>query len=123
MWGLTEKKFRPEIEVFDQCQKLIGRDGAKGPVAIANRTNMHTGDQAMQSLISIGEAYADKIAQPSLTIYGTSAIAAPCSTQFVEKLTNEHEELAFDGFSHVDIDHKPEAIQASTNAVAEFFGR
>lgn len=100
-----------------------GRDGAKGPIAIPNYTNMHIGDQAMQSLISIGEAYADKIVQPSLTIYSKSAFTAICSTQFVEKLTNEHEELAFDEFSHVDFYYKPEAVKASTDAVAEFFSR
>lgn len=33
-----------------------GRDGAKGPVAVANYTNMHIGDQGMQSLISIDRA-------------------------------------------------------------------
>ena len=100
-----------------------GRDGVKGPVAVPNYTNMHIGDQPMQSLISIGEAYADKIVQPSLTIYGTKAFTAPCSTQFVAKLTNEHEELAFDEFSHVDFYYKPEAVTASTDAVAEFFNR
>ena len=100
-----------------------GRDGVRGPVAVANYTNMHIGDQGMQSLISIGEAYADKIVQPSLTIYSKTAFTAPCSTQFVEKLTNEHEELAFDEFSHVDFYYKPEAVAASTDAVAEFFNK
>jgi len=79
-----------------------GHDGVKGPKAVPTYTNMHIGDQGMQSLISIGEAYADKIVQPSLTIYSKSAFTAICSTAFVEKLTNEHEELAFDEFSHVD---------------------
>lgn len=100
-----------------------GRDGVKGPVTVPNYTNLHIGDQGMQSLISIGEAYADKIVQPSLTIYSKSAYTAICSTQFVEKLTNEHEELAFDDFSHVDFYYKPEAVKASTDAVAEFFNR
>lgn len=100
-----------------------GRDGAKGPAAVPNYTNMHIGDQAMQSLISIGEAYADKIAQPSLTIYSKSAFTAICSTQFIEKLTNEHEELAFDEFSHVDFYYKPEAVKASTDAAAVFFNK
>ena len=77
----------------------------------------------MQSLISIGEAYADKIVQPSLTIYSGTAFTSPCSTQFVEKLTNEHEEHAFDEFSHVDFYYKPEAVKASTVAVAEFFNK
>ncbi|CAK9039458.1 Uncharacterized protein YcjY [Durusdinium trenchii] len=100
-----------------------GRDGVKGPIAVPNYTNMHIGDQGMQSLISIGQAYADKIVQPSLTIYSKSAYTAICSTQFVEKLTNEHEELAFDDFSHVDFYYKPEAVKASTDAVAAFFNR
>ncbi|MBO9399953.1 hypothetical protein [Shimia sp. R9_3] len=98
-----------------------GRDGAKGPVAVPNYTNMHIGDQGMQSLFSICEAYANKITQPSLTIYGTHASTAACSTEFVAKLTNDHQELAFDDFSHVDFYYKPEAVKASTDAVAEFF--
>ena len=100
-----------------------GRDGVKGPKAVSTYTNMHIGDQGMQSLISIGEAYADKIVQPSLVIYSKSAFTAICSTQFVEKLTNEHEELAFDEFSHVDFYYKPDAVIASTDAVAEFFSK
>lgn len=100
-----------------------GRDGVKGPIAVPNFTNMHIGDQGMQSLISIGEAYANRIVQPSLTIYSKSAFTAACSTQFVERLTNEHEELAFDEFSHVDFYYRPEAVKASTDAVAEFFNR
>jgi len=79
-----------------------GRDGVKGPIAIPNFTNIHIGDQAMQSLISIAEHYADKIAQPSLIIYSPSAFTAICSTQFIEKLTNEHKVLTFDEFGHVD---------------------
>ncbi|WP_203565022.1 hypothetical protein [Aliiroseovarius sp. PrR006] len=56
---------------------------------------------------------------------GGSIIAstAPCSTQFVAKLTNEHEKLAFDEFSHVDSYYKPEAVNASTDAVAAFFNK
>lgn len=46
-----------------------------------------------------------------------------CSANFVEKLKNEHEELAFDGFTHVDFCYKPEAVKASTDAVAEFFNK
>jgi len=128
-FGLNDEMSRQDFidlgvnPMAGETYDYYGRDGLKGPVAVANYTNMHIGDQAMQSLISIGEAYADKIVQPSLTIYGTSAVTAPCSTQFVEKLTNEHEELAFDGFSHVDFYHKPEAVKASTDAVAQFFNQ
>ncbi len=100
-----------------------GRDGVKGPVAVPNYSNMHIGDQGMQSLISIGEAYADKIVQPSLTIYSKSTFTAICTTQFVEKLTNEREELAFDEFGHVDFYYKSKAVKASTDAVAELFNK
>ena len=79
-----------------------GRDGVKGPKAVPQYTNMHIGDQAMESLISIGEAYADKIIQPTLVLYGTSASTAICSTKCIEKLTNTPEVLAVDEFEHVD---------------------
>lgn len=98
-----------------------GRDGVKGPKAVPNYTNMHIGDQAMQSLFSIAEHYADKIVQPSLIIYSPSAFTAVCSTQFIDKLTNEHEVLTFEEFSHVDFYHKADAVKASTDAVAKFF--
>ncbi len=126
---LTDEMSRDEfIEVggnpmVGETYDYYGRDGVKGPVAVPNFTNAHIGDQGMQSLISIGEAYADKIVQPSLTVYSSTAFTAPCSTQFVAKLTNEHEEVAFDEFSHVDFYYKPEAVKASTDAVAEFFSR
>ena len=58
-----------------------------------------------------------------LKVSGTSAVTAPCSTQFVEKLTNEHEDLAFDEFGHVDFYYKLEAVKETTNAVAAFFNR
>ena len=126
-FGLTDEHSRQEYldlagnPLAGESYDYYGRDGVKGPVAVANYTNMHIGDQGMQSLFSLAEAYADKIVQPSLTIYSTSAFTAVCSTQFVEKLTNEHKELAFDEFSHVDFYYKPEAVKASTDAVAEFF--
>ncbi|MEQ8823639.1 MAG: hypothetical protein RIC14_04620 [Filomicrobium sp.] len=126
-FGLNDEMSRQEFvnlgvnPMAGETYDYYGRDGVKGPVAVPTYTNMHIGDQGMQSLISIGEAYADKIVQPSLTIYSKSAFTAICSTQFVEKLTNEHQELAFDEFSHVDFYYKPEAVKASTDAVAEFF--
>ena len=100
-----------------------GRDGVKGPIAVKNYTNMHIGDQAMQSLISIGEAYADKIVQPTLVIYGTNASTAPCSTGFIQKLTNDPKVMALTEFSHVDFYYKPAAVKVSTDAVAEFFNK
>ena len=128
-FGLNDDMSRQEFldlagnPMAGESYDYYGRDGVKGPVAVPTFTNMHIGDQGMQSLISIGAAYADKIVQPSLTIYSKSAFTAICSTQFVEKLTNEHEELAFDEFSHVDFYYKPDAVKASTDAVAEFFNR
>lgn len=100
-----------------------GRDGVKGPKVVENYTNMHIGDQAMESLISIGEHYADKIRQPALIIYSKKAYTAICSTSFIEKLTNEHEVLALDEFGHVDFYHKPDAVKVSTDAVAKFFNK
>ncbi len=127
-FGLNDEMSREEFteaaaypDMAGETYDYYGRDGAKGPVAVPNYTNMHIADQPMQSLFSICEAYADKIVQPSLTIYGTNASTAICSTAFVEKLTNDHKELAFDEFSHVDFYYKPEAVNASTDAVAEFF--
>ncbi|WP_214648070.1 alpha/beta hydrolase [Ruegeria lacuscaerulensis] len=128
-FGLNDEQTREDFvgsgvnPMAGESYDYYGRDGVKGPVAVPTYTNMHIGDQGMQSLISIGEAYADKIVQPSLTIYSKTAFTAPCSTQFVKKLTNEHEELAFDEFSHVDFYYKPEAVKTSTDAVAEFFSR
>ena len=126
--GLTDEMSREEYvavagPMAGESYDYYGRDGYRGPVAVENFTNLHIGDQGMQSLISIGEAYADKIVQPSLTIYSKTAFTAPCSTQFVEKLTNEHEELALEEFGHVDFYYLPEAVKVSTDAVAEFFNR
>jgi fermentation-respiration switch protein FrsA (DUF1100 family) len=104
-----------------ETYNYYGKDGAFGPKVIKNFSNMHIGDQSMQSLFSIGEAYADKIVQPTLVVYGKTAPTAPCSTQFIDKLTNKHEVLALDEFSHVDFYWKSEAVKVSTDAVADFF--
>jgi hypothetical protein len=129
-FGLTDEMSREDFtaaadypEMAGESYDYYGRDGVKGPITVPTYTNMHIGDQPMQSLFSLGEAYADKIVQPSLTIYSKTAFTAICSTAFVEKLTNDHEELAFDEFSHVDFYYKPEAVKASTDAVAAFFNR
>ncbi|NEQ46162.1 MAG: alpha/beta hydrolase [Leptolyngbya sp. SIOISBB] len=127
--GLTDDQSREEYIALNvnpmaaETYDYYGRDGFRGPKAVKNYTNMHIADQGMQSLISIGAAYADKIVQPSLVIYSKSAWTAICSTQFVEKLTNEHEVLTFDEFGHVDFYYKPDAVKASTDAVAEFFNK
>ena len=128
-FGLDDEQSREEhIEAVanpmaGEAYDYYGRDGVKGPKAVENYTNMHIGDQGMQSLISIGEHYADKIVQPSLIVYSPTAYTAICSTQFIEKLTNEHEVLALEEFTHVDFYHKPEAVKVATDAVAEFFNK
>ena len=127
--GLTDDQSREEYIELNvnpmaaETYDYYGRDGFRGPKAVKTFSNMHIGDQGMQSLISIGAAYADKIVQPSLVIYSKSAWTAICSTQFVEKLTNENEVLTFDKFGHVDFYYKPDAVKASTDAVAEFFNK
>ncbi|KXX69331.1 alpha/beta hydrolase [Flammeovirga sp. SJP92] len=107
----------------EETYSYYGKEGVKGPGTVKNASNIHIADQAMQSMISIGEAYADKIVQPTLVIYGTSASTAPCSTQFIDKLTNNPEVKALDEFSHVDFYYKPDAVKVSTDAVAEFFNK
>ena len=127
--GLTDDYSRKEFielgvnPMAGESYDYYGRDGVRGPKAVENFTNMHIGDQGMQSLISIGEHYADKIVQPALIVYSKTAFTAICSTAFIEKLTNEHEVLAVDEFGHVDFYHKPEAVKVSADAVAEFFNK
>ena len=129
-FGLTDEQSREEFveaaaypEMAGESYDYYGRDGVRGPKAVKNFTNYHIADQGMQSLISIGEHYADKIVQASLIIYSKSAFTAVCSTQFIEKLTNEHEVMALEEFGHVDFYYKPEAVKVSTDAVAEFFNK
>ncbi|KAB1159425.1 alpha/beta hydrolase [Tenacibaculum aiptasiae] len=107
----------------DDTYNFYGKDGVAGPGKVEHFTNEHIGDQAMESLISIAEHYADKIIQPTLVVYGQNAATAICSTAFIDKLSNSPEVLAFDEFSHVDFYWKPEAVKASTDAVAEFFNK
>ncbi len=111
------------VPMADDTYNFYGKDGFAGPGKAKNFTAEHIGDQAMQSLISIAEHYADKITQPTMVIYGTSAATAICSTNFIERLTNNPEVLAFDDFSHVDFYWKPEAVKASCDATAEFFNK
>lgn len=122
--SMTREEFNAlGIPMSDDTYNYYGKDGVAGPGKVKNFTNEHIGDQAMQSLISIGEAYADKITQPTMVIYGTSAVTSICSTAFIDKLTNDPEVLAFDEFSHVDFYWKPEAVSASCDAAAEFFNK
>lgn len=109
------------VPMANDTYNFYGKDGFAGPGKAKNFTLEHIGDQAMQSLISIAEHYADKITQPTMVIYGPSAATAICSTNFVERLTNNPEVVALDEFSHVDFYWKPEAVKASTDAAARFF--
>lgn len=127
-FGLTDEQSKEEFveaaefpAMAEESYSYYGRDGLKGPKAVENYTNMHIGDQPMQSLFSLCEHYADKIVQPTLVIYGEDAPTAICSTAFIEKLTNDPKVLAVSEFSHVDFYFKPEAVTVSTNAVADFF--
>ena len=127
-FGLNDEQSRDEFigtaefpDMAGESYDYYGRDGYRGPKAVENFTNMHIGDQAMQSLFSLCEHYADKIVQPTMVIYGKDAPTAICSTAFIDRLTNDPEVLALGGFSHVDFYYKPEAVKVATDAVAEFF--
>lgn len=129
-FGLNDDQSREEFvdaaaypEMAGETYDYYGRDGFRGPKAVENFSNLHIGDQSMQSLFSLCEHYADKIIQPSIVIYSKTAMTAVCSTAFIEKLTNENEVLALEEFSHVDFYYKPEAVKIATDAVADFFGR
>lgn len=124
--GMSKEEFlavSPDPTSAGHTYDYYGRDGVKGPKAVENFTLEHIGDQAMQSLFSIGEHYADKITQPTVVIYGESAFTAICSTQFIEKLTNKPEVHALAGIAHVDFYYKPDAVKKATDTVAEFFNR
>lgn len=130
-YGLTDDMSKEElIEISPFPEKeasnsydYYGRDGVKGPGTVKNFSNMHIADQPMESLFCIGEHYADRIVQPTLVIYGTNALTAPCSTGFIDKLTNQHEVLALDEFEHIHFYYKPDAVKISADAAAEFFNR
>lgn len=128
-FGLNDEYSRQEFidlgvnPMAGETYDYYGKDGIRGPEAVANYTNMHIGDQPMQSLMSLSEHYADKIAQPTLVVYGKDAPTAICSTAFIDKLTNDPEVVAASEFSHVDFYFKPEAVKVSTDAVAEFFNK
>ena len=122
--NMTREEFNAlGIPMSDDTYNYYGKDGVAGPGKVKNFTLEHIGDQGMQSLFALAEAYADKITQPMMVIYGTSASTAICSTGFIDKLTNDPEVLAFDEFSHVDFYWKPEAVKVSCDAAAEFFNK
>lgn len=125
---LTDEHTREEfidlgIPMADETYDYYGKDGFRGHKTVENFTTEHIGDQAMESLISIAEHYADKITQPALIIYSKTAHTAICSTAFVEKLTNEHEVMELEEFGHVDFYYKPDAVKVSTDAAAAFFNK
>lgn len=125
---LTDDQTREEfvatgIPMAGETYDYYGKDGFRGAGTVKNFTTEHIGDQAMESLISIGEHYADKIVQPALIIYSKTAHTSICSTAFIAKLTNEHEVMELEEFGHVDFYYKPEAVKVSADAVAEFFNK
>jgi hypothetical protein len=127
-FGLNDEMTKEEYVAIagpmgSETYDYYGKTGVRGVDAVKNYTNMHIGDQPMQSLFSIGEHYADKIVQPSIIVYSTKSYTNICSSKFIEKLTCEHEVLALDNFTHVDFYYKPEAVKVSTDAVAEFFNK
>jgi len=128
-FGLNDEQSRQEYidlagtPMAGDSYDYYGRDGVKGPKVVENFTNMHIGDQAMQSLFALCEHYADKIVQPTLVVYGKDAPTAICSTAFIDKLTNNPEVLAISGFGHVDFYHHPEAVKISADSVEQFFNK
>lgn len=126
--GLTDEMTREEYVAIagpmgEETYDYYGRDGYRGPKVIETFTNMHIGDQGMQSLISIGEHYADKIVQPTLVLYGEKSYTNVCSIRFIEKLTCEKEVIARDDLFHVDFYYKENAVKVATDAAAEFFNK
>ncbi|MCT4557298.1 MAG: hypothetical protein N4A61_04475 [Pelagimonas sp.] len=118
---MTREEFNAlGIPMSDDTYNYYGKDGVAGPGKVKNFTLEHIGDQPMQSLFALAEHYADKITQPTMVIYGPSASTAICSTNFIDRLTNNPEVRAFEAFSHVDFYWKPEAVKASCDAAAEF---
>lgn len=129
-FGMTDDQSKEEFMAIaaanpeaSDSYDYYGRDGFRGPKAVENFSNLHIGDQAMQSMFNLSEAYADKIVQPTLVIYSKNASTAICSTAFIDKLTNNPEVIALHEFSHVDFYYKPDAVKVSTDAVAEFFNK
>ncbi len=129
-FGMTDDQSREEfIEALGgnpmagDSYDYYGRDGAFGPKAIKNFSNMTVGDQMMEALFSIGEHYADKIVQPTLVIYGKDTFTNICSIGFIDKLTNDPEVLAVPGFEHVDFYYKPDAVKMCADATTEFFNK
>ena len=127
-FGLDDEQSKQDYvaiagEMGSETYDYYGKDGYCGPNNVENYTNLHIADQPMQSLISIVEHYADKIVQPALIIISKSAPTSVCSTNFIEKLTNEHEVMELENCSHVDFYYKPEAVKTSTDAVAAFFNK
>jgi fermentation-respiration switch protein FrsA (DUF1100 family) len=130
-YGMTDDQSKEEFlplspfgpEEGAHAYDYYGRDGFRGAKAVSNFSNMHIADQVMQSMFCLAEHYADKIVQPTLVVYGTSAVSAPCSTGFIEKLTCQKEVIALEKFAHIDFYYKPDAVKLSADATAEFFNK
>ncbi len=103
--------------------EYYGKGGIGGLGKIENFTHSQIADVNMGSIMSIGESYADKIVQPSLTIYGEKSPLAFASINFVKKLTNEHEVLALPEYGQIEFYHQAEVVKISADAVATFFNK
>lgn len=110
-------------EQFASTYDYYGRDGYGGPKAVPGFTMSHIADHAMQSLFALSDVYADKIAQPTMVVYGENAGTASLSTEFIKKLTCDYEVKKFKDFEHMDFYYKPDAVKLSADAVAEFFNK
>ena len=117
------KNANPGNPAVEEFYRYYGQGGIGGLGKIETFTNSHIADVNMSSIFSLAEAYADKIVQPSLIIYGEKSPLAFASINFVEKLTNEHQVLALPEYSQIDFYYKPEVVRTSADAAAEFFNQ
>ena len=115
------KNANPDNSAVEEFYSYYGQEGIGGLGKIDTFTNSHIADVNMSSMFSLAEAYADKISQPSLIIYGEKSPLAFASINFAKKLTNDHNVLALPEHSQIDFYYKPDAINTAADASAEFF--
>lgn len=103
--------------------KYYGKGGIGGLGKLKNFTHSQIADVNMNSIFSIAENYADTITQPALIVYGEKSPLAFASKDFVKKLKNKHEVLALPQYGQIDFYYKPEVINKTADAIAEFFNK
>ncbi len=111
----------PNLDVMESGFGYYGKGGIAGPDTIENFTNDHIGDQAMQSLFSISEHYADKIIQPTLVIHGKKAMTFKSGETFFNKLTAKKKAIFPENYTHVDFYYKSEPIKLATDEATKWF--